>query len=92
MEPLGSERHRRELGRVIHRSINPDQSGAGGAVNSHTWAFDSLGRVSTDANKLGTFTNTYVGVTNRLSNVLNPGGCKPPLLDAAVSISSVSTF
>jgi RHS repeat-associated protein len=25
-------------------------------------------------NKLGTFTNTYVGVTNRLSKVLNPGG------------------
>lgn len=56
-----------QLGRVSNRSIN-------GTVNSHTWNFDSLGRVSTEVNKLGTFTNTYVGVTNRLSKVLNPGG------------------
>lgn len=52
---------------MTNRSIN-------GAVNSHTWNFDSLGRVSSEVNKLGTFTNTYVGVTNRLSKVLNPGG------------------
>lgn len=56
-----------QLGRVTNRSIN-------GAVNSHTWNFDSLGRISSEVNKLGTFTNTYVGVTNRLSKVLNPGG------------------
>jgi RHS repeat-associated protein len=35
---------------------------------------DPLGRVSTDVNKLGTFTNTYVGVTNRLSKIAYPGG------------------
>lgn len=56
-----------QLGRVTNRSIN-------GAVNSETWTFDSLGRVSTDVNKLGTFTNTYVGVTNRLSKMAYPGG------------------
>jgi RHS repeat-associated protein len=56
-----------QLGRVTNRSIN-------GAANSETWTFDSLGRVVTDANKLGTFTNTYVGVTNRLSKIAYPGG------------------
>jgi RHS repeat-associated protein len=56
-----------QLGRVTTRSIN-------GTANSETWTFDSLGRVSTDANKLGTFTNTYVGVTNRLSKIAYPGG------------------
>jgi hypothetical protein len=30
--------------------------------------------VNTDVNKLGTFTNTYVGVTNRLSKIAYPGG------------------
>ena len=43
-------------------------------MNSHTWNFDSFGRISSEVNKLGTFANTYVGVTNRLSKVLNPGG------------------
>jgi RHS repeat-associated protein len=56
-----------QLGRVTNRSIN-------GAANSETWTFDSLGRVSTDTNKLGTFTNTYVSVTNRLSKLAYPGG------------------
>jgi RHS repeat-associated protein len=56
-----------QLGRVTNRSIN-------GTANSETWTFDSLGRVSTDVNKLGTFTNTYVGVTNRLSKIAYPGG------------------
>ena len=36
--------------------------------------FVRYGRVSTDANKLGTFTNTYVGVTNRLSKIAYAGG------------------
>ena len=36
--------------------------------------FVRYGRVSTDANKLGTLTNTYVGVTNRLSKIAYPGG------------------
>jgi RHS repeat-associated protein len=56
-----------QLGRVTNRSVN-------GAANSETWTFDSLGRVSTDVNKLGTFTNTFVGVTNRLSKLAYPGG------------------
>jgi RHS repeat-associated protein len=56
-----------QLGRVTNRSVN-------GAANSETWTFDSLGRVSTDVNKLGTFTNSYVGVTNRLSKMAYPGG------------------
>jgi hypothetical protein len=56
-----------QLGRVTNRSVN-------GTANSETWTFDSLGRVSTDVNKLGTFTNTFVGVTNRLSKLAYPGG------------------
>lgn len=56
-----------QLGRVTNRSIN-------GAANSDTWAFDTLGRVSWETNKLGTFANTYVGVTSRLSKVAYPGG------------------
>ena len=35
---------------------------------------DSLGRLSTDANKLGTFNYSYVGVTNRLNTLTYPGG------------------
>jgi RHS repeat-associated protein len=56
-----------QLGRVTNRSVN-------GTANSDTWTFDSLGRVSTNVNKLGTFTNTYVGVTNRLSKLAYLGG------------------
>ena len=56
-----------QLGRVTTRSIN-------GTANSAIWAYDSLGRISSVVNKLGTFTNTYVGVTNRLSQVAYPGG------------------
>src|SRR5437016_5804291 len=56
-----------QLGRVTNRSIN-------GTANAATWTFDSLGRVSSVVNKLGTFTNTYVGVTNRLSTMTYPGG------------------
>ena len=56
-----------ELGRVTGRSIN-------GTANSSSWSFDSLGRISSTVNKLGTFTNAYVGVTDRLSKVTYPGG------------------
>src|SRR5204863_410418 len=53
----------------------PNTAGvSSGTANSETWTFDSLGRVSTDANKLGTLTSTYVGVTNRLSKIADPGG------------------
>ena len=56
-----------ELGRVTNRQIN-------GSANSETWTFDSLGRLSSDANKLGTFTYSYVGVTERLQTITYPGG------------------
>jgi len=56
-----------ELGRIKGRSIN-------GNSNPETWAFDSLGRVSSDTNKLGTFIYSYVNVTDRLNAVTYPGG------------------
>ena len=56
-----------ELGRVTNRKIN-------GTANSETWAFDSLGRLSTDVNKLGTFNYSYIGVTDRLQTLAYPGG------------------
>lgn len=56
-----------ELGRVTNRSINS-------TANSDTWAFDSLGRMNSDVNKLGTFGYAYVGVTNRLQTVTYPNG------------------
>ena len=56
-----------ELGRVTNRQIN-------GSANSETWAYDSLGRLSSDANKLGTFNYAYVGVTNRLQTLTYPNG------------------
>jgi RHS repeat-associated protein len=56
-----------QLGRITNRAIS-------GIANSETRTFDSLGRVSSDVNKLGTFTNTYVGVTDRLSKIAYPGG------------------
>jgi RHS repeat-associated protein len=56
-----------ELGRAINRSIN-------GAANSQSWAFDSLGRLSGNTNKLGGFAYTYVGVTNRLQTLGYPVG------------------
>src|SRR6266498_2652979 len=56
-----------QLGRVTNRSIN-------GNANSVTWTFDSLGRVSSMANKLGTFNYAYVNVTDRLSRLTYPNG------------------
>src|SRR5262249_51885895 len=56
-----------ELGRVNNRQI-------GGATNSETWNFDSLGRLSSDQNKLGTFNYSYVGLTNRLQTLTYPNG------------------
>ena len=57
-----------ELGRVRNRSIN-------GPANSATWTFDTLGRINSVANKLGTFSYSYVDVTNRLSRTTYPGSC-----------------
>ena len=56
-----------QLGRVTNRLIN-------GTANAATWTFDSLGRISSATNKLGTFNYSYVNVTNRLSNMTSPGG------------------
>jgi RHS repeat-associated protein len=56
-----------EFGRVTSRSIN-------GTANTSSWFFDSLGRISSVVNKLGTFVNAYVGITDRLSKVTYPGG------------------
>jgi len=52
-----------ELGRVLSESIN-------GTAASRT--YDSLGRVGTVTNPLGTFTNTYDSVTPRLLNTTIP--------------------
>ncbi len=43
-----------------------------GAANKVTWIFDALGRVTSEANVLGTFTYTYDGVTSRLATVTYP--------------------
>ncbi len=56
-----------QLGRMTGRSIN-------GASNAESWVFDSLGRVSSTANKLGTFNYTYVNVTDRVSSMTYPDG------------------
>jgi RHS repeat-associated protein len=56
-----------QLGRVTNRSIN-------GTANAATWTFDSLGRVSSATNKLGTFNYSYVNASNRLSSMNYPGG------------------
>jgi len=54
-----------ELGRTLTRSIN-------GSANSTTVHYDSLGRVDTTTNALGTFNLGYVGVTGRLDHVIYP--------------------
>src|SRR5947208_13956718 len=56
-----------QLGRVTNRSIN-------GTANAANWTFDSLGRVSSATNKLGTFNYAYLNVSNRLSSMTYPGG------------------
>ena len=56
-----------QLGRVTNRLIN-------GTANSSNWVFDSLGRVSSVTNKLGTFNYAYVNVTDRLNSMTYPDG------------------
>lgn len=56
-----------QLGRVTNRSIN-------GAVNAASWIFDSLGRIGSATNKLGTFSYSYVNVTDRVSSMTYPDG------------------
>ncbi|HYR21483.1 MAG TPA: RHS repeat-associated core domain-containing protein [Chthoniobacterales bacterium] len=54
-----------EVGRVLSEAVN-------GVTGSR--AYDSLGRVGTVTNPLGTFTNTYDSVTPRLLNTAFPNG------------------
>jgi RHS repeat-associated protein len=56
-----------QLGRITNRSIN-------GSSNFASWMFDSLGRVSSTANKLGTFSFAYANVTDRLNSLTYPDG------------------
>ncbi|HKP02600.1 MAG TPA: RHS repeat-associated core domain-containing protein [Chthoniobacterales bacterium] len=56
-----------ELGRTLNQSIN-------GAANPMAVTFDTLGRVQTETNNLGTFDPTYVGVTNRVQTLAYPNG------------------
>jgi RHS repeat-associated protein len=58
-----------ELGRALSRSIN-------GAANAASMVYDSLGRVQTATNPLGTFTYAYVNTTSRIDHVDIPGGQK----------------
>src|ERR1051326_8247911 len=51
-----------QLGRVPTRAVN-------GMANAASWIFDSLGRVSSNTNKLGTFNYGYVSVTERLNSM-----------------------
>ena len=54
-----------ELGRLLSRSFQ-------GASNRVT--YDSLGRIHTATNLLGALPYNFVGVTERLDNVLYPNG------------------
>jgi RHS repeat-associated protein len=56
-----------ELGRVKRREVN-------GIANRVDYGYDALGRMSSQANLLGTFTFAYDGVTSRLSTVTYPNG------------------
>ncbi len=56
-----------ELGRVTNRAINSV---------AQKLTFDPLGRVTNLTNALGSFTNTYVGATTRISTNFYPNGQK----------------
>ena len=53
----------------MNRTIN-------GAANAASVHYDSLGRVQTATNPLGTFNYTYVSTTGRLDHVDFPNGQK----------------
>ena len=63
-----------------HHHVRLRRAGPGGQSANQwqrqlrAWTFDSLGRLSSDANKLGTFNYSYVGVTERLQTITYPGG------------------
>jgi RHS repeat-associated protein len=56
-----------QLGRIINRSIN-------GAANQSTFAYDPLGRVTSEINDLGIFTTAYVNQTARPLSLTYPNG------------------
>ena len=56
-----------ELGRTTNRSVD-------GAANSTSTQFDSLGRVQSTSNLLGTFGYTYVNTTGRVDHLDYPNG------------------
>ena len=58
-----------ELGRAIDRSVN-------GAANAASMVYDSLGRVQSVTNVLGTFKYSYVNTTSRLDHEDISGGQK----------------
>jgi RHS repeat-associated protein len=58
-----------QLGRAISRSIN-------GAANAASMVYDTLGRTQTATNPLGTFTYSYVNMTNRIDHLDIPSGQK----------------
>ena len=60
-----------QLGRQLSRSL-----GLGNTVGSTTQSviYDALGRVSTSANELGSFSYAYEGATSRLKTLTMPGG------------------
>ena len=58
-----------ELGRATGRSIN-------GAANAASVGYDSLGRMESAINPLGTFAYSYVNATGRIDHIDLPGGQK----------------
>jgi len=58
-------------------------SNVAGSIRSQT--YDGLGRVIIRSNALGSFTNSYIGATARLSGVAMPGGMQAILNWTAVS-------
>jgi RHS repeat-associated protein len=56
-----------QLGRTINRSIN-------GAANQSTFAYDPLGRITSETDNLGTFTTAYVNQTARPLSLTYPNG------------------
>ena len=61
------------LGRLLSYSIN-------GSANTAAITYDTLSRLGSITNLLGTFTNSYLSTTNRLSSVSYPHGVNESLL------------
>ncbi len=65
-----------ELGRSLTRTLG---LGATAVSYAQTVSYDALGRVSAQANELGSFGYLYQGATGRLREVTLPGGMKTTL-------------